>query len=343
MTTFTARDRAKNRLAFTLVELLVVIAIIGILIGMLLPAVQQVREAARRTQCLNNLRQLGLACLNYESAHMEFPTGASGVPWWDGSWLAFTLPFMEQNNMNQNLDYTQSFHPDTGNGTNDMWLSDGYLPPYMICPSSNLPLDNTQIPDFSGRFAPPNHTRGMGHYVGIAGAYVEGLEDTTNDVVFLSFQESGFNSCTGILFANSDIGFGEITDGSSNVMLVGEQSEFIEDASTGERRDFRSCLKFGSFMGSNRADIPQEGSSWIQIPNARSYNVTTVRHVFNPPFAPGQGITERGGPNNPLTTAHPGTGGAVRGDGSTHSMSSSTSFDVLFQMATRSDGAVITQ
>ena len=65
-----------RRHGFTLVELLVVIAIIGILIGMLLPAVQQVRESARRTQCSNNIRQLSLGVLNYESAHSHFPAGA---------------------------------------------------------------------------------------------------------------------------------------------------------------------------------------------------------------------------------------------------------------------------
>ncbi|QEG22960.1 DUF1559 domain-containing protein [Mariniblastus fucicola] len=335
--------RDKSRSAFTLVELLVVIAIIGILIGMLLPAVQQVREAARRTQCMNNMRQLGLACLNFESAHMEFPYGAKGEPLWDTSWLGFTLPFMEQTNMGNNLDYSQSFHPNTGNGTNDMWLSDGYLPQYMICPSSNLPKDNTEIPGFTGQFAPPNHTRGMGHYVGIAGAYYEGLEDTSSEVVLLSFQDEGFNSCNGVLFANSKIGFGEITDGSSNVLLISEQSEYIEDASTGELLDYRSCLKFGSFMGANRADVPQRQSSWTEINNARSYNVTTVRHAFNPPFVPGEGITVRGGPNNPLTSAHPGTGGAVRCDGSTHSMSVDTSVDTLQQMAMRADGSVVSE
>ncbi|MEM7454577.1 MAG: DUF1559 domain-containing protein [Planctomycetota bacterium] len=331
-----------KRYGFTLVELLVVIAIIGILIGMLLPAVQQVREAARRTNCLNNLKQLSLACLNFESAHGHFPSGAQGdvdqnIIEWDTGWIGFALPHMEQVNMADNLDYSESFHPDRS-ANNDQWLW-GWLPSYMVCASSSMPTDNMNYPNpTNSPFLFPNNLRGTGHYVGIAGAYYDGLELESNDVVHLSFQNSGYNSSNGVLFANSEVSFGDIKDGTTNVLLIGEQSEYINDG-TGEPADFRSCLKFGSFLGANRADIPQGNSSWTDIANARSYNVTTIRYGFNQDFAPG--MTDRGGPNNPMTSAHPGTGGVCYCDGSTHSMRTTTSVETLILMSMRKDGQLI--
>lgn len=99
-------NRCSSNRAFTLVELLVVIAIIGILVGMLLPAIQQVREAARRASCQNNLKQLILACQNYEAANSRFPSGVGLIPLPgdklsldSGSWLGTILPQMELQNL----------------------------------------------------------------------------------------------------------------------------------------------------------------------------------------------------------------------------------------------------
>ena len=96
---------AKRRNAFTLIELLVVIAIIAILVALLLPAVQQAREAARRTQCKNNLKQIGLALHNYHDVHQKFPPGAfwnnphRGFSFQQGSMLVHILPYIEQANV----------------------------------------------------------------------------------------------------------------------------------------------------------------------------------------------------------------------------------------------------
>jgi prepilin-type N-terminal cleavage/methylation domain-containing protein len=103
---------------FTLVELLVVIAIIGILIAMLLPAAQQVREAARRTQCMNNLRQVGLATMSFHDAQRAFPpsrlSSDQDALFWErydgaGSWFVRILPFVEQNNLYREWDLTVDY------------------------------------------------------------------------------------------------------------------------------------------------------------------------------------------------------------------------------------------
>ena len=234
---------------FTLVELLVVIAIIGILIGMLLPAVQQVREAARRSTCMNNIRQIALAAHNYESSFMRFPPGrisdpidstdtsdSSLVPQWTGT-LMHLLPFMEANNLNEQIDSVRNVRQmDTAPWFNlNLQTRESAL--YRItsfeCPSD----DGQPAPQFiDGIWASCNTSPGgFTPYVSYGGVYywnaydLSGGSDTplakTNYLACSGYAGTGTGpeaAFVGIFHNRSETDFGAIIDGSSNTFMFGE-------------------------------------------------------------------------------------------------------------------------
>lgn len=151
-----------HRSGFTLVELLVVIAIIGTLVGMLLPAVQGAREAARRSACQNNMRQLGLAMHNYENARRHFPpsaqalTGtASGSPW---SGQALILPYMEGDTLFKNIDFTQAYSGTNNNAFNTSVAKTRV--DVLVCSS-----DPKATPTADGKHYPLNYGLNVGEYL----------------------------------------------------------------------------------------------------------------------------------------------------------------------------------
>ena len=216
-----------RKTGFTLVELLVVIAIIGILIGMLLPAVQQVREAARRVTCANQIRQQVLALHNYESAHQVFPPGHQINPvWWGApfrvepapagisnyypnggafwSWMMRVAPFMEQGNLHDLCNFSSS-------GASWPWWQ--YMPngvdtilsqpcPILICPSDQRGEEKWVSPsDATIEVA-------ITSYLGVSGRD--------------SYLDTGGQD--GMIYVNSKTNFGMVTDGTSNTLMIGERT-----------------------------------------------------------------------------------------------------------------------
>ncbi len=163
----------KKRLAFTLVELLTVIAIIGILVGLLLPAVQMVRESARRAACQNNIRQLGLALENYHAVHNRYPHGwnAEGGPGHSGwSWLAYSLPFLEQTPIYEQIDFSTRL---TDSRFENLL---GHRMEFLFCPSAkDIDIDTFAIKGILPTDLPPEEqfefpfTLGRTQYVGCVG------------------------------------------------------------------------------------------------------------------------------------------------------------------------------
>lgn len=210
--------RAK-RTGFTLIELLVVIAVIGILVALLLPAVQQAREAARRTQCRNHLKQLGLALHNYHDAHQIFPPGwmwsltpGAGDGANGATWAIFLLPYLELTPLYNELNFRTSLH---SNQPNYYVLENATLPVFK-CPSSPRP----------SHFATHRASWNLSEYIPLpvldyAGNAGSGVDPSGNPIVLWGILSPSV--LDGVFYGNTAARLRDVTDGTSTTIAFGER------------------------------------------------------------------------------------------------------------------------
>ena len=316
----------RKRTAFTLVELLASIAIIGLLIALLLPAIQSAREASRRAACANNLKQIALALLNYESAQQIMPIGASGQGGFGISWWGQVLPHLEQSAVFNRLDFAGPFNGlMTSHAGNARVVNDLQFPSW-ICPSSSL--DQMLLVGGASVLMPS--------YVGIAGASSDaGFPESRVTPCCAADANLGQISAGGLLVPNRGICLGEIIDGLSNTIIVGECSDYVYNAN-GVAFRVDGGNPTGWIAGTTESKTPPNYAANPAKPRP-SYNITTIRYAPNMRDYSQPGIRNDHGPNNPLVSAHPGGVRVACVDGAVHFLSDNMDVAALKSLATRDD------
>jgi prepilin-type N-terminal cleavage/methylation domain-containing protein/prepilin-type processing-associated H-X9-DG protein len=312
-----------SRKGFTLVELLVVIAIIGVLIALLLPAVQAAREAARRTQCTNNLKQLGVAFLNYESTRGSFPFPEYGStaapPKGQNNWAPHMLPFLEQGNVIAGYDVNQDWWIEPNRSFAQTHLD------VLLCPSTH---DQRRFED-KPQSQPPNKKGACGDYFPPTGVNLE-----INESLPPAEQFSEGADLQGVIAQMSDFNSGNtiktITDGTSNTIILGECAG-REDVWRG--RQFFAL----DYTGSPR--VRARGGAWATTDNP--YDIGQ-REPWNDSFGsiPGEvGINNSNEWGHAFYSFHNGANFTFA-DGSVRLLSEDTNLRVLAELVTRANGEV---
>lgn len=330
----------RKRTGFTLVELLVVIAIIGLLVALLLPAVQAAREAARRAQCANNLRQLSLGMHHYASTKQRFPSlgnvyaGASTTLGY--SFFVELLPYIERSTLYDRLDRTEN--PRLALAPHNKALTDGLVFPEFVCPSSNLPeLANVEHHS-PGRQQEGDAMSTRPQYIAMSGAVADRkstppprFDEPENKPCCSCCGDkasTGIFSPRGILAPLEPSKIASVTDGLSNTALLGEASVYYIDAD-GESQHIYG--RTGILLGSDEA--------WRR--QMRFFHATTVRYRLNTISSELPGIAHNWGSNLPLASPHPGVVHVALGDGAVLFVSDEMELIVLKQLATKDDGAIV--
>ncbi len=332
-----------GRKGFTLIELLVVIAIIAVLIALLLPAVQQAREAARRTQCKNNLKQMGLALHNFHDTYTRFPPGGAAdqqpfgtvsppVNNWGSGWMVYILPYVDQ----APIFSSWQFYGNSGvfNANNMALITSKKVPGY-YCPSSPLP---TLCRNVTGVAA--------GNYVGVSGS-INGVIPNFNETRTINLSNAGTVGAGGVLYPNSQIQFRDITDGTSNTMAITEHGDFITDTGN-TKQDWRASQPWGWQIGTSDPGsiYPTPVTYGNLAGDARSSNCITMRYAINRKTGwtdntATTGVGSYVAANIPPNSAHTGGVHILMCDGAVRFISDNLDMGTLGRLSVRDDGQVV--